>query len=237
LTTSNASSNVRAVIASALRTYVRYAVPLTVISALALSPVLVLAFAARPPTDAAAARSILRLTWELIGVAAVAQLLVVGGVTPAARAIAAGRPLSQGRALAAGIGQLIRAFVPCVLAALTIAIGSLALVVPGVLLCVLLSLTGACAERGIQGAMADSIAVARRQLPRVAAVVAGMLVADVAVVMIARMVSLHAPLAAKPTPDQLLAICHLVHVVAIALVVVAPLPATVLATIRARTTI
>lgn len=214
-------------VGSALRTWLRYIVPLTLLSALALSPVLLVPLATGVPADAAAASALRTRGWELVALAVLCQLVLVGGASAATP-----RP-SQLRMLAGGGAQLGRAVVPCLAAAAAIAIGSLALVVPGLLLLVLLALTGASRERGAVAALLDSIAVARSRLPAVALTVLAMLAVDVAIAVIAHR-TLGAPLGKRPTAAQLLAARHVVHAIAAALVVVSPLAATVLATIRSR---
>jgi hypothetical protein len=143
---------------------------------------------------------------------------------------------SQLGALGAGTAQLARAALPCLAAAAAIAIGSLALAVPGLLLLVLLSLTGASAERrpgGVVAALRDGLAAARAHLPTVAITVVAMLALDAAIAIVAtRMFG--APLPRRPSPQQLATAHHLVHAIALGLVVLSPLPATVLATIRTR---
>jgi hypothetical protein len=220
------------VVAAALRTWLRYAVPLTALSAIALSPVVVLALRARTPLDQAGASAVRSLGWELIAIGWLGQLVLVGGASAITRA----RPaqLSQLGAFVRGFVQLARAIVPCLAAAAAIAIGGLALVAPGLVLLVLLALTGASRARGVPASLADSIAAARRQLPAVALAVAAMIAIDLAIGAIAQRTFL-VPLPRPPAPAQLAQLRQFVRVIAIALVVASPLPATVLATIRART--
>ena len=99
------------------------------------------------------------LGWELIAIGWLGQLVLVGG----AAAITGARPsqISQLGAFGRGLVQLARAIVPCLAAAAAIAIGGLALVVPGLVLLVLLALTGASRARGVPASLADSIAVVR----------------------------------------------------------------------------
>jgi len=216
------------VVAAALSTWLRYLVPLTLLSAIAVSPALVLALRARPPLDPAGARAALTLGWEMIGLAAFGQLILVGGAAAVTRA----RP-SQLRALGGGLMQLARAIVPCLAAVAAIALGGLALVVPGLVLFVLLALTGASPARGVPAALADSIAAARAQLPATALAVFAMLAIDVAIGVAAQRAFI-APLPRQPAPAQLAQLRLFVHVIALALVILSPLPATVLATIRTR---
>ena len=205
----------------------RYIVPLTLLSAITLTPVIVIALRVRAPSDPAHAKAALTAGWAMLAVAYFGQLVLVGG----ASAMARGRP-SQLRALGGGLAQLIGAIVPCLLAAVSIAIGALALVVPGVVLLVLLSLTGASCERGARARLADSIAVVRQHLAAVTLVTLGMLAIDVAIGLVAHRL-LVARIPPHPTPAQLAFARTFVRSIAVALVVASPLPATLLATIRA----
>ena len=216
------------VVALAMRTWVRYLVPLTLLSAIALSPLIVLAARVHTPVDAAAIRPVIQLGWTLLAVAWLGQLVLVGGA-----AAMRSDPPSQLRAFTRGLLQLVRAVVPCGVAALAVAIGGLALVLPGLALLVLLSLTAASRERGLPGPLLDSLAAARRQLPAVALAVLALFALDAAIGLIAYRAFL-APLPAKPTPVQLAAVRNFVRAIVLALVVLSPLPATLLAALHAR---
>lgn len=220
----------RAVLAPAIGSWLRYLVPLTLLSAIALSPLLLAALSTRAPHDAPTAHATLARGWSLVATAWLGQLLLVGG----AAAIADGRP-SQLRAFTGGLTRLVRAIVPCLTAALAIALGSLALALPGLVLFVLLALTAASPERGVPAPLLDSIAVARRHGPAVALTAFAMLALDVAIGLAAYRAYV-VPMARPPTPAQLAALPGFVRAIAVALVIVSPLPATVLATIRARAT-
>jgi hypothetical protein len=214
-------------VASALWTWLRYIVPLTLLSALALAPVIAIALATRVPADAAAASALHARAWGLLALAALCQLVLVGGASAVVH-----RP-SQLGALGEGAIQLVRAVVPCLAAAAAIAIGGLALVVPGLLLLVLLALTGASREHGVPARLLDSVAVVRRRLPAVAITVLAMLALDAAIGVIAdRMFG--APLPKHPSAAQLAAARHVLRVIVAALVAGSPLVATVLATIHGR---
>ena len=226
--TSAARSPHPPVVAAALGTWLRYVVPLTLLSAIALSPVIAAALRTRAPVDPAGAKAVLALGWVMIALAWFGQLVLAGG----AAAITRDRP-SQLRALGAGFVQLVRAIVPCRAAATAIAIGGLALAVPGLVLIVLLALTGASPVRGVAASLADSIAVARKHLPTVAFATAAMIAIDVAIGLVAQR-AFAAPLPRPPAPAQLAQYRHFVRVIALALVLASPLPATLLATIRTR---
>jgi hypothetical protein len=216
------------VIGPAIRLWVGHIVPLTLLSALALSPLLAIAARVHAPADPAGSRAVIQLGWTLLAVAWLGQFLLVGG----AAAMLTGPP-SQLRALARGVVQLVRAVVPCLVAALAVAIGSLALVLPGLALLVLLSLTAASRERGLPAPLLDSLSAARRQLPAVALAVLALFAIDAAIGLVAYRGFLM-PLPAKPTPAQLAAVRDFVRAIVLALVVLSPLPATVLARLHAR---
>lgn len=218
----------RGIAGLAVRTWLSYLVPLTLLSALALSPLVALTLGVHAPADPAAARTAIQLGWMLLAVAWPGQFILVGGA-----AAMLSEPRSQLRAFTRGLLQLIRAVVPCLVAALAVAIGSLALVLPGLVLLVLLSLTGASRERGLPAPLLDSLAAARRQLPAVVLAVLALFALDAAIGLVAYRMFL-APLPARPTPIQLAAVRSFVRAIALALVVLSPLPAALLATIRAR---
>ena len=213
---------------SAVASWLRYLAPLTALSAIALSPLLLVALRTRAPQDQPGVHAILALGWTMLATAWLGQLVLAGG----ASAMTGGRP-SQLRGFGTGLVQLVRAIIPCLAAAAAIAIGGLALAVPGLALLVLLSLTGASRKAGAANRLADSIAVARAHLPATGLAVAAMLAIDAAIGLGAYRV-LVAPLPAHPAPAQLIAVRDFVRVIAIGLVVASPLPATVLATIRTR---
>ena len=224
---STASAQV-AIVGPAIRIWLRHLVPLTLLSALALSPLIALAMRARAPANAAEAKAVLSLGWTLLALAWLPQLVLVGGA-----AAMMGERRSQLRALGRGFLQIVRAVVPCLVAAAAVAIGSLALVVPGPVLLVLLSLTGASRERGLPAPLADSVAAVRRQWVAVAIAVAALLALDAAIGFVAHRVFV-ASLPAKPTTPQLAAMRDFVRAIAVALIVLSPLPACLLARLRAR---
>jgi hypothetical protein len=218
----------RGIVGRAVRTWLSYLVPLTLLSALALSPLVVLALGAHAPADPAAARPVIQLGWMLLAVAWLGQFILVGGA-----AAMLTEPRSQLRAFTRGLLQLLSAVVPCLIAALAVAIGSLALVLPGLVLLVLLSMTGASRERGLPAPLLDSLAASRRQLPAVALAVLALFALDTVIGLVAYRAFL-APLPARPTPLQFAAVRSFVRAIALAVVVLSPLPATVLASLHAR---
>jgi hypothetical protein len=155
--------------------------------------------------------------------------VLIGG----ASAITRGRR-SQLRAFTGGLAQLARAIVPCIAAVIAIAIAGLALVVPGLVLLALLSLTGASPERGIPAPLLDSVAVARKHLRLVALVVVAMIALDAAIAAVAQLQLVAIPVPKQPTTAQLAALPLFVRTIALVVVIASPVPATVLATIRTR---
>jgi hypothetical protein len=214
-------------VGQAIRIWLRYLAPMTLLSVIALAPIAVIALRTPVPLDLASARATVALAWKLIAFAWLGQLVLVGGASAVI-----GAP-SQLGALGGGLLHLVRAILPCFAAAAAIAIGSLALVVPGLVLLVLLALTGASRERGVSARLVDSIAVARGRLVAVALAVGGMLAIDAAIGIVAQR-ALIPQLPRRPGPGQLAATRQLVHAIAIALVVASPLPAIVLALLHRR---
>ncbi|MGN6105504.1 MAG: hypothetical protein ACTHU0_10400 [Kofleriaceae bacterium] len=218
----------------ALRTYLRYLVPLTALSAVALAPWWLVALRVAPPSDPAGARAVLRLGWMLAATAWIGQLALVGAAAPLARALEAGRPLAQLRALRDGAVQLVRGALPWLAAVAAIAIGGLALVVPGAALLVLFALTTASTERGIPAPLLDSAAIARRDLARVAAVVGAILVVDLAIAFAAQRALAPAPVPKKLSPAQLASYANGLRAIAAALILGSPIAAAALAALHAR---
>ncbi|HEV7558748.1 MAG TPA: hypothetical protein VGO00_24925, partial [Kofleriaceae bacterium] len=83
------------VVSLALRSWLRYAVPLTVLAVIPFIPVWFFAMRVGTPVDAATAKSTVVAGFELVAIAWVCQLVVVGAVAPAVRAIAEGETPSQ----------------------------------------------------------------------------------------------------------------------------------------------
>ncbi len=218
-----------------LRTWLRYVVPLTLLAALAFVPMLWLAWRVPAAPDLAKARAQVRLGWILAATAWVWQLWLVAGVAPAVRGLVAGRPLSQGRAVAEGLRGLARGAVPCTIAVLAIALGGVALVVLGVLLLVLLALTGASERLTAPppAALADSVAVVRRNLARVAIVVGAIIAIDLAVCVVAQHVIVPA-ITGKIVAAKLVPLRAFLRALPLALAAISPLAACALAATYAR---
>jgi hypothetical protein len=215
----------------ALRTYGRYAVPLTLISIVVFAPACYSALRAPPPNNAATAISALRFAWTLAATGWAYQLVLVGAAAPLVRGVAAGAPLSQPRAVAAALANLIKMALPCLTAIAAIVLGALALVVPAIVVFGLLALTGASRERGIPAPLADSARSAQTHAAAVACVLAAMLAVDLVLALAAWKLGT-VPIAGKLAPAQWAAYGQVARVVAIGLAIVSPVFAMLLAAIH-----
>jgi hypothetical protein len=222
----------RAIARLAARAYLRYAVPLTLLAALALAPWLALALGVRPPVSPVGARGVLLAAWILGATAWIGQLLLVGAAAPLVRALDAGAPPSQLRALGRGALGLARAAAPWLAAVAAIAIGALALAAPALALLVLLSTTAASERRGLPGPLVESAELVRRRLPLAAGAVAALLAVDLGAAAVAQ--ALLPPAAGKLRPDQLAMFPGAVRAAAVAAVAIAPPIAALLAAVHAR---
>jgi hypothetical protein len=210
-----------------LRTYVRYAVPLTLLSLLAFSPLLLLVARVQSPATAAQARDLLRSLWELGALAVVWILVLAGAAAPLVRS-----SLGQLGAVRAGLRGLVGALLPVFGSLLAVAVGLAALVVPGLILLPLIAYAGACTAPGIAARMSASVAVARAHLPAavgVIAVVVGMITIGIVVLYL----RLPLPLPKKPSLPDLAAFRATLRTAAIGCAFVAPLLASLLAAIPA----
>lgn len=215
-----------------IRTYVRYLVPLTVLSLIAFAPLLLLALRVPVPANSKQAGIVLRWAWAFAGCSLIPLFLLVGGVAPAVRGMIGGAPRSQLAVLGSGLAGLVRSVVPTLLAVAGIVIGGLAVVVPGLILLVLLALTNASIEDGAPARLSDSIAIARTKvLPIVGVIVATLAVQAVAIFVLSRQI---VPLPKPPRPEHLEAFRQLVRGCVAGIALAAPIPAVMLAAIHAR---
>jgi hypothetical protein len=217
----------------ALRTYARYVVPLTAASVIAFAPLLWFAFHLPAPTEPEPAKELYRLAWICAATAWIPQYLLVAAAAPAVRGVAAKAPPSQLRALGRAIVGMLRALVPWAISIAAIATGVVALLVPGVVLAVMLALTGASEERGMPGPLHDSIAVVRRRFWPIAIAVVAIVAVDLALAL-ATYLAYFEPIAPKKpfTTSSLEAGLGMLHALALALTGVSPLAACVLASLR-----
>ena len=214
------------------RTWIRYLVPLTCLAAVTMVLVELTAVRAGLPGDVAAARIEMHLGWELAATAWIFQLVLVAGAAPMVRAVATDAPLTQTAALWQGLRGVARAFVPIGMAVFAIVLGSVALVIPGLVLLGLFSLTGASdrLDEPLPAALIDSAATVRAHAKQVALVIAIMIAADTAIALAAH-VAILPSLGKKPAVTSLVAARSFVRAIALALVVVSALPACALAAI------
>jgi hypothetical protein len=213
-----------------LRAWLRYVVPFTLLSLIACAPLLYIALGVAAADKVAVAQQHVRLAWILAATAWACQLLLVAGVAPGVRSVVHGAPLSQWQAFARGFASLVRGLLPCAIAVAAIVLGGLALVVPGLLLLVLLAMTGASRELSAPppAALVDSVAVARSQLTRVAFVVATIVVCNLAIAYAAHTL-LVPTLVKKMAAAKLAPVRTFVRVVALALVALSPIASCTLA--------
>lgn len=217
----------------AVRTLVRYIVPLALVSVLVVAPWLAIAWKSPWPHDLKTANLALGRAFAIAGTAWMATFILVGAAAPLARSIAAGAPLSQLHALVAAFTSTLRMALPCLAAIAAVVIGGLALVVPALALLVLLALTGASTERGLPAPLVDSVAAVRAGWKPVAAIVAVMLLVDVALAFAAwKLVAV--PFAKKLKPAQWATYGNVARVVAIGVLATTPVFATLLAAVRAK---
>ena len=220
-----------------VRAWLRYLAPLTILAAIASLPMLYIASRVGAAQDIPKARAQLRIGWILAATAWIWQFLLVAAVTPAVHAVANGRRLSQLRALTDGLLNLMRGIVPWLIVVAAVVLGGIALVVPGLLLLVLLSLTGASARLADPppAALVDSVAIVRRNLGRIALIVAIILIADLAVGFVAQHLIVPS-ITKKVAASKLLPLRTFVRTVVLAIAALSPLAACALAAAHARLT-
>jgi hypothetical protein len=216
----------------ALRSLVRYLVPLALATAIVCAPLLLVAFRAPPPRDLATANAALRTGFAIAGVAWMAQLALVAAAAPLVRAVATSAPLSQLRAVVAAVSNLVRMIVPCAAAIACVVVGCLALVIPGLVLLVLVATTGASTERGMPAPLVTGADVVRAHWRTFAAIVAAMLVVDVAIAVVAW--KLIVPATPAKTPQAWAAYGAIARTVALGVLATAPVFSMLLAAARVR---
>jgi len=213
----------------------RYVVPLTLITAAVMIVFVLTGARIRPAVDLANARSQLHVGWLLAAFAWVFQLVLVAAAAPMVRAVAAGRELSQVAAFVAGVRNVLRAAVPIAIVLAAIVLGMVAVVVPGLLLLGLFSLTGASERLAdpLPAALADSAAIVRAHAKEVAVILAIIIAADLAVAAISHLAILPT-LEKKLTAAQLAPVSAFVRTIAYTLVAFSAVPCCLLAAFYAR---
>ena len=220
----------------AVKTWLRYIVPLTLLAAIVLGPVAVLAHAIAPPLDLPHARIAIHVGWILAGTVWVLQLLLVSAAAPLVASVARDAPLSQPRAFLAAARGLGRGFVPWCVAIAAIILGGIAFVVPGVLVLGLVALTGASDQLGepLPAPLLDSVAVVRAHAREVAIALAIIVATCFAIALAAHLAIAPSLPKTKPPIAVLAPARTFVQVVALALIAGSALPACVLAAIYQR---
>ena len=211
----------------ALRAWLRYVVPLTVLAFIACAPMLWIAWRWPAPSDVPHARLQMRVTYALASTAWIWQLWLVAAAAPAVQSLVDGKPLSQAKALTAGVRGLATKLVPVVITVFAITLGTVALVVPGALLLVLLATTGATASH------AEAIAVGRANIKRLAIILAAV-IAGALLIALACQLAIVPAIGKKAAASKLLPIRDFTRVVALALTAFAPIAATAIAAVTAR---
>jgi hypothetical protein len=214
----------------ALRAWLRYLVPLTLLAVITCAPLLYIALHAHAAKDVAAARIQVRVPWLLASFAWIFQLWLVAAAAPLVRSIADANPLSQIRALIAGLRGLVRGALPIAAVVAAILLGGLALAVPGVLLLVLLSLTGASEQlrEPLPAPLLDSIAAVRVSWRRVVITLAAIIVVGLVVTFVVQKLYVP-PIKSKVPPSKLVGIRTFLRVVGLSLTAMSPLAACLLA--------
>lgn len=214
----------------ALRAWLRYLVPLTLLAAIACGPLLYTALHAHVPKDIPSARMQVRIPWLLASFAWISQLWLVAAAAPLVRSVDMAEPLSQRRALWVGLCGLVRGALPVAAAVIAILLGGLALAIPGVLLLGLLSLTGAsdALREPLPAPLLDSISAVRASWRRVVLTLAVIIVVALVITFVVQ--KLYVPaIKSKVPPAKMLPIRTFVRVVGISLFALSPLAACALA--------
>ena len=213
------------IVSLALRSWLRYVVPLTVLAVIPFIPVWFFAMRVTTPVDAAAAKSTVLVGYGLVAIAWVCQLVVVGAVAPAVRAVAAGETPPQLAILARGVHGIVGAIVPSIVVAAAVFAGSLALVVPGLVVLGLLAPTGASREIGkpLPRPLVDALAVTRKAMPMAIAIGVALLVIDAAIPIVLHRLMVVPVQPKNPPHDALEHVRLFVRATAGALAIVSPL--------------
>lgn len=209
----------------------RYLAPIAVLSAIAMAPIAFVVFGVAVPANAKQASIVLRVAWLCAASGMIALLVLVGALAPILR----GERVSQIVALARGARGMMRAIVPAIVVLCAVAMGLVALVVPGLLLYGLFVLAPASEANGVAAKLADSVALVRRRWRTIAIVIAVTVIALAAVVAVQQLL-LPIPLGKSPTRAQLVLFPQMVRFTGIAMVGIVPCAAMTLAAIHASVT-
>lgn len=218
------------VVSLALRTWIRYAIPLTWLAAIVFVPAIVLALRVDVPSDAAGAKAVALVGYGLGAIAWVFQLVLVGAVAPAVRGMADRAPLSQWSVHVQGLRAGLAGIAPAAVVAMAVLVGGVVLVVPGLIVLGLLAAAAASRAVGAKtSALADVLAVMRKGATGLALGLGlgmGIIAIDVGVV-VAMKLLVALPVAAKNPAAVTLEHARLWVIAAVgALVVISPIIAT-----------
>jgi hypothetical protein len=214
------------VLSLALRSWLRYVAPLTLVSAIVMSPLAIYAFSLDTAHDLATARTHMRTGYAIGAVAWMLQLVLVGGVAPAVFATVGREPGAQIDVLARGLRRALRAVVPCALAVCAIMVGLIAVVVPGLVLLILLSPVAATPSIGepLPAPLVAAVSAARRDFAAFVIAYLSLIFIDAAIPIVANAL-VAAPLPAKnASPEALVRATDFVRSIALAFVALSPLP-------------
>ncbi len=213
-----------------------------------MAPSLLFVLRVTAPGTAEQAGVVLRIAWLCATSGMIALLVLVGALAPIVRSASTASSASsassdvasvrgasapsQLEALRRGLVGLVRAIVPAAIVLCAVAMGLVALAIPGVLLYGLFVLAPASEARGVSAKMAASIAIVRARWRAIAGVIALTMLALAAVVAIQQLL-LPTPLGKAPTKVQLAMFPQMVRIVGFAMMVIVPAAAWVLASIDA----
>jgi hypothetical protein len=225
-------------VAIALHACARYFIVLLLLAGVAFAPLLYLAAKVPVPGNLDQMNGALRTPWVLAAMGWVFQLAVVGAAAPLVHGLARGKPLSQMAAPWAAVVGFARGVFPVGLALAAVLVGLLALVVPGLALLGLFSLSAAVAATSpgvaLPAQLLESARLVRRAPVPVALVVGALLVFDLAAVVVAKSVLVTGAIGKVPTPAQLAGAAKVAAAAVAAMLFVTPLAACGLAAIHAR---
>ncbi len=208
----------------------RYIAPIAVLSAIVMAPIAWFAFGVPPPANPKQATVVLRLVWVVAASGMLSLLVLVAALAP----IVASERVSQLAALGRGVRGLVRAIVPAMIVLCAVAMGLVALAVPGVLLFALFVFAPASDAGGIGAKLADSVAIVKERWRAVALVIGATMVVLAAVVAV-QQIMLPIPLGKTPPRAQLVMFPNMMRLTAIAIVGLVPMAAVALAAIFAST--
>jgi hypothetical protein len=167
------------VLSLAIRSWLRYVLPLTVVAVIAFVPIFIVALRLNLPADAAATKMTALVGYGFAAIAWIIQLALVGAAAAAVRAVAAGERVSQLSMIGRGVRGLVIGVIPAAVAAAGVFAGGVALFVPAII--ALGMLAPIAASRVVGGPLQATIADTLDATRRAAALAIGLAVAIIAV--------------------------------------------------------